>query len=400
MRRFFQFWRKDGGDGGGTYPLCRIRHATLHPGASLWTPGTSGGSLGGGAEDALAEAGPGGVVAVGFQTSAREQIHGAGVLARVEACEPFPDGVDPAGLGASRRYRLVGLARVQLLPDSLTHRRVPTIAVAPAEARPEDFAEPPPPLRAVLATLAALDHAWAPHWREAFELLGTEPLGQWATTLGWRLAPDERLALFDDPSRVAPLLLENLEAMHAGLAPEGRDVPAAILTQRATRRLTAELPHRWLNVEADGDGWAVFHPADLGRGGPDSGTFRRPGEPGAATNGFVYPQPEGGPVAVLVSHPARVAPQLWPAVESPARRILVRHGRLFIGASGSLARPPDASLARSEDSAWVDVPNGLYHLRCGPLSAEALLALAPAGGPDARSRAFLLLLEPPERPSV
>jgi hypothetical protein len=400
LLKFLQFWRRDASeaDGRGTYPLCRVRHATLHPGASLWTPGTSGGSLGGGAEDALIEAGLGGIVAVGFQTSAREQIHPAGVLARIEATEPFPEGIDPAGLGAMRRFHLIGLTRVTLLAETVAHRRVPTIDIVPAEACPGDLAEPPAALREVLCSLRALEHAWAPHWREAFELLGPEPLGQWATTLGWRLSPEERLALFDDPTRIGPLLLENLEAMHQGLAPERREASPA-LTLRATRRLTAAPPHRWLSITTDAQGWAVFHPADAGRGPPDSGTFRRPLEAaGLAANRILIPEPAGGPLEVLVSHPARLG-ELGPArtagdmvgAQGAAGRVLVRHGRLYLGPTAALARD---GLVEQHDGGWVDVPNGLYQVHVGPMTPEQRAALAPEA--DGRTALLLLVLEPVE----
>jgi hypothetical protein len=417
VKRLLSFWRKDAATPAkvDTWPLCRIRHATLHPGASLWTPGASGGSLGGGASAALDEVGIGGTVAVGFQTTAREQVHTHGVLARVEAREPFPEGTDPMGLGATQRYQLVGLSRIRLDPESCSNRKIPTIAANSAPNRLEDFADAPAPLIEVLQALAALDNAWQPHWAEAFRNLPTQPLGQWATTLGWRLSPEERLANFDQPERIAATLLQTLEALHLGLAPEKRR--AAIRAQTLTRRTTV-MPHRWMTVACDTIGWSLFHPSDLatrltsnhaplGAGttqqlaaigaGAGAGSASQNGN---GANTVTCPCPGPHRVHVLLSHtgvdlplpratvaPAAQAvasptpstrptrrPVLTPAdgITVPIHRILVRHGRLFLGPAGLLGAGPGDRVEFLSPEQWVDVPNGLFRVAIWPVPPDQL----------------------------
>ena len=397
----FRFWRRKTAveDGATTHPLCRIRHATLHPGAALWTPGASGGSLGGGAAAALDEVRIGGVVAVGFQTSAREQVHPLGVLARVTAKEAFPDGADPTGLGAAFRYELVGLSRLDLDPESCSNKRVPTIEARPGATRLEDLAEAPAPLVDVLRALEALDNDWPTHWLDAFAALPRQPLGQWATTLGWRLAPEERLELFDNPERIADTLFTALEALHLGLAPEKRR--EALRAQTLTRRTTI-MPHRWLTVEADTHGWALFHPSDLtsartGATPTPAMTAPHPIAPSSSSevaNTIRCPVGETGTIAVLLTHTGislpgtlRRAPpnpgqdpqqprgsMLTPAegFPSPVQRILVRHGRLFLGPAGLLHNPHPDRLDYLATDQWIDIPNGLFRLALIPLHGPEL----------------------------
>lgn len=350
-------------------PLCRLRHATLHPGASLWTPGVGGGNLGGGAASALDEVGLGGEVAVGFQSGAREPVHTHGVIARVEERVAFPDSWNPEGLGASHRYRLLGLRRVRLDPGSATHKRVPTIQCSPLAERPEDAAPPPPELVELLAALARLDNNWPDHWRDAFLSLPGAQLGQWATTLGWRLSRDERLLLFDQPQRIAEVLLSTLDGLHLGLAPERRR--EAVRVQTVTRRTTL-MPERTLEVIADEDGWAIFHPADLHASTQPAGL-------GLAGH-FV-----AGNVIAVRSHPGRscrVRLTAYPPSQGEGRRLgeitfrlLVRHGRLFLGGA-TLMRPSHYHdrLEFAEAAQWFDIPNGVYR--------ATVIAFAPThGGP-------------------
>ncbi len=383
-----------------TYPLCRIRHATLHPGAALWTPGTSGGNFGGGAEAAITAVGIGGVVAVGFQTTARELVHPCGVLARVEAREPFPEGQDPTGLGASDRWRLVGLSRVSLDPETCANRKHPTIVAAPAPARLEDFADAPEPLVRVLKALATLQNDWPAHWQEAFTTLPGQPLGQWATSLGWRLAAEERIAIFEHPERIADTLLQALEALHLGLAPERRR--EALRAQTLTRRTTV-MPHRWMAVEADEHGWALFHPSDLapaltataphevhpsaGANGDAANTLRNPGAgPGRTIvllthAGLPLPirrgggaeAPSGADDGESAARPPR-RPLLTPSegFPAPVQRILVRHGRLFLGPASLVQGGQPDRLEYLQAEQWVDIPNGLFRIAVVPIPADSI----------------------------
>jgi len=395
VKRLLNFWRRDAAsnDSGESLPLCRVRHVTLHPGAVLWTPGASGGSLGGGAAAALDEVGVGGTVVVGFQSSAREQVQPLGILARVEAREPFPDGVDPAGLGATHRYRLSGLSRMHLDPESCTNRKIPTIVATPAPERPEDHEAPPEALVAVLEALAALDNSWPTHWLEAFETLPGAPLGQWATTLSWRLSPEERADLFERPEAIAETLLGTLEALHLGLAPEKRR--AALRAETVTRRTTV-MPHRLLTVAADEHGWALFHPSDLAPALNSTtpaevvtraGAEVRP-KTGAheVANTICCMTPRPATVRVLLTHTGIALPPFGsiPGSEAPSRsegpiltpadglpvpvqRILVRHGRLFLGPGALLVSPHADRLDYLCTEQWVDVPNGLFRAAVMPI---------------------------------
>lgn len=351
-------------------PLCRLRHATLHPGASLWTPGVGGGNLGGGAASALDEVGLGGEVVVGFQSGAREPVHPQGVIARVEERVAFPDSWNPEGLGANHRYRLFGLKRVALDPQSTSNKRVPTISCAPREDRPEDLAPPPDELVELLGALARLDNNWPDHWRDAFLQLPSAPLGQWATSLGWRLSRDERLMLFDQPGRIAEVLLSTLDGLHLGLAPERRR--EAVRVQTVTRRTTL-MPERTLEVIADEDGWAIFHPADV-HGTPIQAQGH---EPSTRLAGHFV----AGNVINVRAHSGRACrvrlTALGLAPEDETRRLaattfrlLVRHGRLFLGGATLLrAGSYHDRLEFADASQWFDVPNGVYE--------AAVVALAP-----------------------
>lgn len=346
-------------------PLCRLRHATLHPGAILWTPGVGGGNLGGGGSSALDEVGLGAEVAVGFQSGAREPVHLNGVIARVEERVVFPESWNPEGLGASHRYRLVGLRRVHLDPLSATHKRVPTIQCSAAPDRAEDFAPAPPELVELLHALGRLDNNWPDHWRDAFSNLPEAELGQWATTLGWRLSRDERLMLFDQPQRIAEVLLSTLDGLHLGLAPERRR--EAVRVQTVTRRTTL-MPERTLEVIADEGGWAIFHPADV---------HLPPHEIETRLAGHFV----AGNVINVRSHPGRscrirlTALSLLPSDEGrrlgeTTFRLLVRHGRLFLGGA-TLMRSGQYHdrLEFAEATQWFDIPNGVYK--------ATIIALAP-----------------------
>lgn len=392
-------------------PLCRLRHATLHPGATLWTPGVGGGNLGGGAAAALDEVGVGGEVVVGFQSGAREPVHRAGVIARIDERVPFPESWNPEGLGATHRYRLTGLRRIQIDSGSTSNKRVPTVVVTPDLARPEDLEPAPQELRDLLEALAKLENPWPDHWLEAFAVLPRAPLGQWATTLGWRLSREERLTLFDQPQRIAEVLLSTLDGLHLGLAPSRRR--EAVRAQTLTRR-TSIMPEKILDVLADEDGWAIFHPADVhastsatqpivlplsirpptgpGTRRPDDtaprtapnlralagGTTRSPSLDAPLENHFAR-----GNVLAIRAQAGRccrvrlTGQSLTP--EEDARkhgessfRLLIRHGRLFLG-GGTLLRTGSYQerLEFADPARWFDVPNGVYQ--------AVVSALHPAG---------------------
>ncbi len=394
-------------------PLCRLRHATLHPGATLWTPGVGGGNLGGGAATALDEVGIGGEVVVGFQSGAREPVHRTGVIARIDERIPFPESWNPEGLGATHRYRLTGLRRIQIDSGSTSNKRVPTVIVRPDTERPEDLALAPPELKDLLDALSRLENPWPDHWLEAFLSLPRAPLGQWATTLGWRLSREERLMLFDEPHRITEVLLSTLDGLHLGLAPERRR--EAVRAQTLTRR-TSIMPEVILEVLADEDGWAIFHPADVHASAnatqpivlpiiPRTGPSDRPSTPHN-----VVPPPvttttdRPRPVHVaLENHFARgniVAVQATPGrccrvrltgkslePEEDARkqgdtsfRLLIRHGRLFLG-GGTLLRAGSYQerLEFADPRRWFDVPNGVYQ--------AVVSSLNPASGEPSEPQA-------------
>lgn len=361
LKRLLTFWRPrpERPKEGATYRLCRLRHATLHPGATLWTPGVGGGNLGGGAANALDEAGLGGEVVVGFQSGAREPVHTFGVLARIEERVPFPESWNPEGLGASHRYRLTGLARVEIDPGSQTHKRVPTALAKPALPRAEDTAPPPPELVELLLALSRLDNAWPEHWLEAFSTLPGAPLGQWATTLGWRLSREERLMLFDQPNRIAEVLLSTLDALHLGLAPERRR--EAVRAQTLTRR-TSYMPERTMEVIGDEDGWAFFHPADVHGVAAEQ-------EPRAEAIETHFQRGNAIAVRSVPGRRCRVRLTAGDLGEDEARRrgpeasfrLLVRHGRLFLGGATLLrAGAYQERLEFAEPRQWLDIPNGVY----------------------------------------
>ncbi|TNF32282.1 MAG: hypothetical protein EP329_10755 [Deltaproteobacteria bacterium] len=341
-----------------TYRLCRLRHATLHPGASLWTPGVGGGNLGVGAAEALDDVGIGGELVVGFQVRAREPVHPHAVLARIEEVRPFPPDWDPEGLGASQRYLLVGVARVTLDRDTITHKRIPTVTAQVEPPRDEELEAPSPELLAQLTTLAAADNHWPQHWHDAFELLRSAPLGQWATTLGWRLSADERIALFDHPERIGPAVASNLESLQVGLDPARRR--EAVRVQALTRRTTV-MPDRTMRVVADAEGWALFHPADIG---PDLEGAVIPADIQAhlALGDLVSVHvPAGTSVRVRLTGGELNEDEVAVGAPSVTFRLDVRHGRLFLG-GGTLANNNhfQDKVEYAEPAQWVDVPNGLF----------------------------------------
>lgn len=373
LKRLLTFWRRpaDRPMEGETYPLCRLRHATLHPGATLWTPGVGGGNLGGGASNALDEVGVGGEVVVGFQSGAREPVHPYGVLAKIEAQVPFPESWNPEGLGASQRYHLRGLSRMELDAGSQTHKRVPSVNAKPAPERAEDLAPPPPELVELLMALSRLDNDWPEHWLEAFKTLPEAPLGQWATTLGWRLSREERLVLFDQPNRIGEILLSTLDALHLGLAPERRR--EAVRAQTLTRR-TSYMPEKEMDVVGDEDGWAIFHPADV-HGSSDSEPQTEQLETHFQQgNVIAIRSPAGRRCRVRLTAGELAPPERARLGAEITFRLLVRHGRLFLG-GGTLLRAAayDERLEYAEPQQWLDIPNGVYR--------AIVTSLEPAG-PD------------------
>lgn len=336
----------------------------------MWTPGVGGGNLGGGASNALDEAGVGGEVVVGFQSGAREPVHPYGVTARIEERVPFPETWNPEGLGASHRYRLSGLARVAIDPASATNKRVPTVVARPDQARPEDLAAPPPELVELLGALSRLDNAWPEHWLEAFQSLPKAPLGQWATTLGWRLGREERLLLFDQPGRIAEVLLSTLDALHLGLAPERRR--EAVRAQTLTRR-TSYMPERTLDVVVDEDGWAIFHPADVhtqaeveGGGAKLATHFQR-------GNVIAVRSAPGRRCRVRLTAASLTDDETRRRGAESTFRLLVRHGRLFLGGATLLrAGAYQDRLEFADAEQWFDIPNGLYRATVSALEAATV----------------------------
>jgi len=348
--------RREAGE--STFRLCRLRHATLHPGATLWTPGVGGGNLGVGAAEALDDVGIGGELVVGFQIRAREPVHPQAVLARVEEVRPFPPEWDPEGLGASQRYLLVGVARVTLDRDTITHKRIPTVTAVTHPPRDEELEAPGERLVAQLATLAAADNHWPQHWLDAFELLPNAPLGQWATSLGWRLSADERIDLFDHPERIGPAVMSNLDSLQVGLDPARRR--EAVRVQALTRRTTV-MPDRSMRAVADEEGWALFHPADLS---PDlDGAVVPVDIPAHLALGDLVGvrSPAGEAVRVRLTGGELTEDEEPFRQESVSFRLEVRHGRLFLG-GGALASGNhfQDKLEYADPAQWVDVPNGLF----------------------------------------
>jgi hypothetical protein len=364
-----------------SFRLCRLRHATLHPGASLWTPGVGGGNLGGGASNALDEAGVGGEVIVGFQSGAREPVHHFGVLARIQERVPFPESWNPEGLGASHRYRLSAIERMELDIASQTHKRVPSITAQPATERPEDLAAPPSELVELLMALSRLDNAWPEHWLEAFGLLPGAPLGQWATTLGWRLSREERLLLFDQPNRIGEVLLSTLDALHLGLAPERRR--EAVRAQTLTRR-TAYMPEKSLAVVGDEDGWVIFHPADVhGTSESDERStqlethFQR-------GNVIAVKSPAGRRCRVRLTAGELNPEEIGRQGPEITFRLLVRHGRLFLGGATLLRTGTyQERLEFAEPKQWLDIPNGVYRAIVTSLETPELAGSNGEGPPAA-----------------
>lgn len=362
--------------------LCRLRHATLHPAATLWTPGGAGGHLGAGALEALEDTGVGGELVVAFQQRAGDPLHPRGVLARIEAVEDFPADFDPAGLGATRRYLLRGLRRVDIQVESATSRRVPTVVATSAAPLPFDLEPAPIELVAELTELLAADKTWPEPWLEAFDGLENALLGQWATSLGWRLTPEERLALFDDPGRIAETLSASLESMHSGADPIRRR--QAVRRQVVTRQTTA-MPDRVLAVDADDRGFALFHPSDI----VDLERDGRPGDPAArladhfargdvVAVGTAAP----GPTRVRVTA-APVTPEEQAATRAEVElRLAVRHGRLFLGPGRLIAMDePQDNILYADPAAWVDVPNGLFRVTVAALGAAGAGPEEAAGEP-------------------
>ncbi len=374
------------------YPLCRLRHATLHPGALLWTPGSGGGNLGAGAEAALDDVCEGGEVVVAFQARAREPLHPQGVLARVELAAPFPDDWDPTGLGASKRYKLRGLRRVTLDLGSLTHRKVPTVCVSEAPGHTDDWMAPPDELVTLLEQLAGADASWPDYWTEAFESLPTATLGQWATTLGWRLGSDDRLTLFERPQKIAEMVQSTLDALQMGLDPARRR--AAVRRQTITRR-TSAMPERELMVTADEDGWALFHPGDLSEEDAEleveTGLEARMAGHLARGDGVMILTDPGCVVGVRVTAGPVATDESTSKAGEAIFRLDVRHGRLFLGRGGlTTGSHFDDKLEYAEPGQWIDVPHGLFKatvmaFEVAPPEAEA--AAGEPAGVDADSAA-------------
>ena len=379
LRRWLGRWRGQHArsEDDQTHLLCRLRHATLHPGAALWTPGVGGGNLGGGAVAVLDEVGVGGEVVVGFQAGAREPVHPRGVLAVVEARVPVPEHWNLDELSSPYRYRLRGRARVDVAPETTTNKRLPTVVATMGEAEEADGARAPAGLRELLIALAQVDSTWPEHWVEAFEQLPDAPLGQWATTLGWRLSWEERLLLFDAPERIADVLFQSLDALHLGLAPVRRR--EAVRVQARTVE-TVVFEERVVDVVADEQGLALFHPSD--GGGDREAAARVSGAGGLSAEGcsgnsVVWPAPAGQLVRVRVTMAAPVLPTRGALVGEVHRGvILVRRGRLFLGGAALVHAAGGAeNLALAHAQQWLDVPQGAYRVTVTALHEEKRSAI-------------------------
>ncbi len=378
LKRLFTS-EEDAEDGLICLPLCRLRHATLHPGSFLWTPGVGGGAFGEGASSVLEAAGVGGEVIVAFQAAARAPLHPHAIVARIDEVTDLPEDWDPADLGAKQRFRLTGLERITLDLATCTTKKLPTIKGKHANTRQEDLEMPSETLREALAALSKVDNNWPAHWQAAFAQLPEAPLGQWATTLGWRLSKDERLELFDHPERIETAVASTLDALHLGLDPDSRR--EAIRRQTVTRR-TSAMPEREVVTEADTAGWAIFHPGDLT---PPEGTADDAPPIPTATHLAL-----GNLVAVRVASARMIRVRLTAkeldtfeqaAVRASASfRLYVRHGRLFVGGLNlACSERANDHEAFAEPKRWVDVPNGLYRaevfaLEPGPESERHGLA--------------------------
>jgi hypothetical protein len=261
---------------------------------------------------------------------------------------------------------------------------VPTVLVLPDGVRPEDALPPPPELVQLLQALAKLDNNWPEHWLEAFKTLPAAPLGQWATTLGWRLSREERLMLFDQPGRIAEVVFSTLDGLHLGLAPERRR--EAVRTQTLTRRTTA-MPERTVPVVVDEDGWAIFHPADVA---PPAEA-----EPaGTGPHGLESHLAAGNAVVVRAAAGRRCLVHLTVMPLSPSEqaargrestfRLLVRHGRLFLGGASLLRAGYQDRLEFADAHQWIDVPNGLYRAVVTAQAPGEPTDDAPTDGPSER----------------
>jgi hypothetical protein len=56
----------------------------------------------------------------------------------------------------------------------------------------------------------------------------------------------------------------------------------------------------------------------------------------------------------------------------PIHRILVRHGRLFLGPAGLLGAGPGDRVEFLSPEQWVDVPNGLFRVAIWPVPPDQL----------------------------
>src|SRR5690606_33559806 len=152
--------------------------------------------------------------------------------------------------------------------------------------------------------------------------------------------------------------LSTLDALHLGLAPERRR--EAVRAQTLTRR-TSYMPEKTMEVIGDEDGWAIFHPADV-----HGAAAEQEPRTEAITTHF-----QRGNVIAVRSVPGRRCRVRLPAGdlgedESRRRgpeasfRLLVRHGRLFLGGATLLrAGAYQERLEFAEPRQWLDIPNGV-----------------------------------------
>jgi hypothetical protein len=157
------------------------------------------------------------------------------------------------------------------------------------------------------------------------------------------------------------VLLSTLDALHLGLAPERRR--EAVRTQTLTRR-TSAMPERSLEVVVDEDGWAIFHPADLQTGEDAADTAER-------GTGLERHFQRGNVIAVKGTPGRRCRVRLTAGDLSDDEmqrkrpetsfRLLVRHGRLFLGGAALLRTGTyQERLEFADAQQWFDIPNGLY----------------------------------------
>ena len=337
-------------------PLCRLRGCILHPHAEL-AIASKGGVPGRGAVAALEAAGPAGSVLVAFE-NAEGELHGVGVLARVQRVEHTSYGP---------RYVLRGVTRALVDEAKIHDGDPPRIATELLPERPEDLG--PPPARLV-ATAAELASEWMglDEWKSAFALLTRSRLGQWATTLCVLMPLDqgERFELLDQPERLDERLqakLDRLLAVHSR-----RRTRDAVLKETAPREPT-RVEERIVAVPPASNTFLVFHPQDLVHhfgDGPE--WWRDPGrmaeELRAGTVFGAATERDDEHLHVRVTSGPLSGDEAARAVSATEFRVEVTRGRLFVGSPRNLPSRVTDLFQRElgVPDGWFDVPRGPWRV--------------------------------------